>query len=764
MGGFLRGWLSRRSSERASPVDSAAVRVMQVGFPAVVFLALALWGWPVALPATLLTLLLLVRSIRNFSRTGPQLREEVVRHYRGYTLGALVRLLAWAFVLTLAMSAYGVLAFGGLSLLLAPPPLSSWRTAATGAVGVAAVVALQFCRHLLWMPGSIAASSSYLMTRFHAVWHLLTPLRLHIAAIVLGTLLATGTSILAAAFLRDGDARSAAITVLSAVLLAALTAAGAWQEEARAVHQPIEPGTGRMNVLMIGADTLRADRLGMEGYGRALTPTLDALAASGICLAQCFIPCGRTAPSLASLLTGTWPHTHGIRDNFALPSEFSTRVPILTKALTDAGYETIAISDWAGADLGKYPFGFERRLLPGDQWNIKYLIRQGPKDIRLFLSLFTHSRFGRRFLPELYYLAGVPMTDELGRDTRRLISECAASRQPFFINAFFSTTHAPFASEHPYYTLFSGRDYAGPSKFVMGLMNDPFEIIKQQRHTVADVDLDQIHALYDGCVRRFDDEVKRILDHLEACGLREQTIVVIYSDHGIEFFERDSWGQGNSVIVDGSSRIPVIIADPRRKTAVRVDEVTRSIDVAPTVLDLLGLPIPAGMEGVSLKNRADGRVDRLDLMAFEETGIWFTRVPGMPEGHLHYPELPALLEIPEIAQGTLAVKPEYREVVIRAKDRSVRSASWKLAYMPMESGVPKVMLFDLENDQSCEHDVSEQHQDRLRQLLTELATWASSRELQPCGTDPSEGGHHLAAPSDPQAVDRISASIIEERP
>jgi hypothetical protein len=110
-----------------------------------------------------------------------------------------------------------------------------------------------------------------------------------------------------------------------------------------------------------------------------------------------------------------WPHHHGVRDNFIADADTDLRVPDLPALLRQHGYATAAVSDWCGADLKKFPFGFDYVDTPDDQWNIKYLIRQGPKNLRLILSLFTHNRFGKTFLPELYYLAGVPMTTELGQ-------------------------------------------------------------------------------------------------------------------------------------------------------------------------------------------------------------------------------------------------------------------------------------------------------------------------------------------------------------
>ncbi len=434
------------------------------------------------------------------------------------------------------------------------------------------------------------------------------------------------------------------------------------------------------------------------------------------------MPCARTAPSLASMLSGRWPHSHGIRDNFSTVDEADLGRAPLPHVLQAHGYRTIAVSDWCGSDLGKFPFGFGEVDLPQDQWNIRYLIRQGPKDIRLFLSLFTHNDFGRRFLPELYYLAGVPMTSELGRRTRSAISRCAREGSPFFLNVFMSATHAPFGSEYPYYTQHASRAYSGCSKFVMSGLNEPFEVIQRQKQGKEFFDLEQVLNLYDGCVSNFDNEVARTLDHLEQCGLTDNTIVVIYSDHGMEFFERETWGQGNSVIVDDSSRIPLIIADPRRPNGQTISHTVRSVDLAPTLLDLVGLPIPKEMQGISLKQCIDGEIDDPGLAAFAETGIWVTRVPSMEENHISYPDLPDLLEIPDKRDGTMAIKAEYRDLIVSAKDRMVRTDRWKLVHLPMKDGVSR-RLFDLENDPTCLKDVSAIYPEVMAEMSVLLNKW-----------------------------------------
>ncbi|MGC2047585.1 MAG: sulfatase, partial [Gallionella sp.] len=644
---------------------------------------------------------------------------EILRYYLPYSLYALSRLGFWAFVLYLLMALAGITFYYSLATALGFP-IHRRIAAGFGLLGVVLVTGSQFCRHLLYIPGSIEASSNYRMSRFYQLWARLTPRRIDGANRAL-LLAFAGFAIAGGVRLGLKSQTEYALGLLAA---AAAFLIPAVQLRVSKEPRPICAGrrADRPNILMIGADSLRSDRLGANGNSRGLTPTLDALANRGVLFQQCFVPCARTAPSLASLLSGRWPHSHGIRDNFSTVDESDLGRAPLPHVLQAHGYRTIAISDWCGSDLGKFPFGFSEVDLPQDQWNIRYLIRQGPKDIRLFMSLFTHNDFGRRFLPELHYLAGVPMTSELGRRTRGAISRCSREEDPFFLNVFMSATHAPFGSEYPYYTQYASKSYSGASKFVMSGLNEPFEVILRQKQGKEFFDLEQIMNLYDGCVRNFDDEVARTLDHLDQCGLTDNTIVVIYSDHGMDFFERGTWGQGNSLVVDDSSRIPMIIADPRRPNGSTISYTVRSIDLAPTLLDLMGLPIPKEMQGVSLKQCIDGEINDPELAAYAETGIWVTRVPSLEEDHITYPDLPDLLEIPDKRDGTMAIKLDFRDVIVTAKDRMVRTDRWKLVHLPMRDGVSR-KLFDLDCDPTCLNDVSALYPDAMIEMSALMDRW-----------------------------------------
>jgi hypothetical protein len=258
-------------------------------------------------------------------------------------------------------------------------------------------------------------------------------------------------------------------------------------------------------------------------------------------------------------------------------------------------------------------------------------------------------------------------------------------------------------------------------------LTEPFEIIRRQGEPREEFDLEQILDLYDGCVKSFDDELGRILEYLEASGLAKNTLVVVYSDHGMEFFEHGTWGQGNSAIGDFSARIPVVMAGPSLPAQTRINGVTRSIDLAPTLLDLLGLSPVATMEGTSLARALKGAV-LPELPAFYETGIWLTTLPGTPENHLSYPGILGLLDVPDLASGTLAIKQQYQEQVVAAKDRMVRCGCWKLVYQPLIDG-KLLKLYDVGIDPGCLEDVAALQPEVTSRLWGLLQGWMAKESL-----------------------------------
>jgi arylsulfatase A-like enzyme len=654
-------------------------------------------------------LTLLMLSLRNFSRTGPQIRAEIARHFRLYTTLCLLRQTLWAFLILFWLAGFGQILY--LSWVFAGNlPFSPLGSLLAGTGAILTLSGLQFSRHLLHFPAGLMMSFPYDIRRLYPWWRKLTVTRLRwIMVLLVAGYFGLVWHSLAHSPKPERDLLGVTLLLWTLPWLLATIELPAWP------HRSSKPNNkAPLNLLLLGCDTLRTDRL--LDYPREVAPFLKALSAKGTLFARCYTPIARTAPSLTTLLTGTGPDTHGVFDNYIGDDQTKLKVQALPEILASFGYHTEAISDWSGSDLGKFSFGFQQQLMPKDQWNFRYLIRQGPKELRLFLSLFTHNRFGRVFLPELYFLAGIPLTSQLGRLTRRRLSSLV-KKQPFCLTAFFGTCHPPFGSEYPYYRLYANPNYRGASLFAMARLTDPFEIIRSQREPREAFDLDQIIDLYDGCVRCFDDEVREIFHHLRCLGLDRNTIVVIFSDHGMELFEHGTWGQGNSAIGEQSNRIPVLLFNPHVAGHGVVNQIIRAVDIAPTLLELCGITPPASMEGVSLVDFLAGK-PLPELVARFKTGLWLTRHPGIHPRHLFYPDIVELLYIPDRLSGTLAIKPEYRQQIERARDVAVCWRNWKLVRLALNP-TPRYLLFDLATDPGCREDVS----DRFPEIVAELRVY-----------------------------------------
>ena len=682
--------------------------------------------------ATASMLLILVKSLMDFTRTGPQIRNEVLKYFRFYLAFAISRL----FFLGWLACFFWALLGGTLYFAIVHTAHMTFREYLAVFLGLSAIgtaTLLNFCDQLLHKPGNICAGWQYRTSRLYGLWHLLTPGRLRLAKRVfwggIGIILGIGVG---TAGLRGEWGHVLLPGAVAAMILGYFL----WLDWAESVPVPekLPARTGPPNLVMIGCDTLRLDHLGIAGYHRNTSPFIDALCRRSSLFTHCYTPLARTAPALASMFAGVWPHQHKVRDNFTQIESCAVPEETLAAVLGRQGYRSVALSDWCGSDLKKFGFGFDEVEAPDDQWNLKYYLRQGPMQLKLFLSLFYNNPLGRLFLPEIYYQSGNPLDTVFGDRACRRICELGKSGQPFLLNVFIASTHAPFGSEYPYYLKFADKNYGGESKFIMTSLRDPNEVIEKQELTPDNFDLEQIIKLYDGCVSRFDAEVAKITNYVEACGLAENTILMVYSDHGIEFFENQSWGQGNTVFGDDfGAKIPLIIHDPRCRGGERIEQIVRTVDIAPTLLDLCGAPIPKTMAGRSLVPAMNGV--ELGLSAYQETGIWLGNIPGLHPDRRTYPNLLELLEVPDKRTGTLAIKPEYAAAIDQARDRMLRKGRWKLTYQPLKNGV-LYRLFDMETDPDCRHDVSDRHPEVLERLKLDLAEWLEADGLAPAFNAP----------------------------
>ncbi|MFO6424972.1 sulfatase [Motilimonas sp. KMU-193] len=444
----------------------------------------------------------------------------------------------------------------------------------------------------------------------------------------------------------------------------------------------VKPATSDLpNIIMLGADTLRADRLSSYGYQRRgqISPNIDALASKGLKAEQMFVPLARTAPSLSSIMTGRYPWQHRVRTNFVTAQQVDV-AGALPQVLAQQGYVTSVVGDWAATDLGKFEFGFARQSLPADQWNLTTLIAQGPKNIRLLLSLFWHHELGRRWLPEIFYVAGSAVDQHIYQLALDELDQLAAQPAPFFMTVFSAGAHIPFASRWPYYQQYSDPDYQGESKYVMSSFGSVREVMKNMARDKRSFDIEQINALYDGTVKQFDDLVGEVMAHLVELGIAENTLVVVFSDHGVDLFEQESWGQGN-LLYPSSYRIPFILYDPRDPTPRSVSHTTSSLSIAPTILQQLGVSIPSGMAIAPMTQANEQSV------AFYESGMWLGEMPGLPKDRFRYPNITELLYIPDPQQGTLAIKESYLSQINRSRLKAVRQGAYQVEQLRLTTGI-----------------------------------------------------------------------------
>ncbi|MEM9597294.1 MAG: sulfatase, partial [Acidobacteriota bacterium] len=316
----------------------------------------------------------------------------------------------------------------------------------------------------------------------------------------------------------------------------------------------------RPNLLLISIDTLRADHLGTYGYGRDTSPNIDALAAKGVVFEKAIAQAPWTTPSHMSLLTSLWPSTHGV---VSTREALAPSIPTLASVLRQEGYGTAAFCGGVTMSGQRgFDHGFDR-----------------------YRETFTF------------------LDDDETRGVWRWLDE--RSGEPFFLFLHTFEVHAPYTHPHFVEGEAAQRELAPLLSGVLGQESiQESQRLKRGLQGAGLFDREITEALYDGGIRYTDAWVGEVLAALDARGLRKNTLVVLTSDHGDEFGEHDPLAiydaHGHS-LYDELLHIPWIMAFEGRLPAERrVAEQVRSIDVMPTVLELMGLPEQSGLQGTSL--------------------------------------------------------------------------------------------------------------------------------------------------------------------
>lgn len=374
---------------------------------------------------------------------------------------------------------------------------------------------------------------------------------------------------------------------------------------------PTSPYRG---AILITIDTARADHYSAYGYGKPTSPRLDGLASRGALFERAVVPIPRTTQSLASLMTGLAPAAHGVR---TLYESLDPRFDTLAERLAEAGYKTgafVEVPFFRAVGDRLLAFGLEQGFAP---------------------RFFTDPTPGEWRAAEL--------TDRALRWLEKNKDE------RFFLWVHYRDPHAPYWPPAPFTNRFDpnhAEPYDGPlpeyfhywpvdERFVMkvpeGKTEEELKLAKERMkfgksELLTPRFIERAIALYDGEIAYTDDQIGRLLDGLAPLGLSDRVVTVITADHGESLGEHDFYFDHGEFLYDTCLRVPFVIRAPGLPP-VRVPDLVGTIDVAPTILDLLAAKPLDGIQGRSLVPLLRGESMRSHEY-FAETGE-----PLFPEGN-----------------------------------------------------------------------------------------------------------------------------------
>lgn len=322
------------------------------------------------------------------------------------------------------------------------------------------------------------------------------------------------------------------------------------------------------NVILISADSLRADHLGCYGYSRPTSPQIDCMAQRGTLCENMFCPVIPTQPSHTTIFTGQHPLTHGVVAHGG-KAKLGRGSPFLPELFLESGYTTCAVDTL-----------FRERIWFGRGY--EYIL--DPSIHHIFYAAVTQEELNQR---ALNWIETVP-------------------KGPFFMFIHYWDTHYPYVPPERYRsTFYAGGNPTDPENRALdqwwdhpigAMARDTW--LRTPDGTVTDPNY--VTALYDGEIRYLDDGIGDLFAGLDRLGLTEDTIVILLADHGESMTEHricyDHYG-----LYECTFRVPFIMHWPGGAigTRLRLTDFRQLSDVAPTLLEAAGISVPEAMDGRS---------------------------------------------------------------------------------------------------------------------------------------------------------------------
>jgi arylsulfatase A-like enzyme len=334
------------------------------------------------------------------------------------------------------------------------------------------------------------------------------------------------------------------------------------------------------NVLLVVLDAVRRDHVTPYGYDRPTTPELGALADQGTRYDRAIAAAPWTPPSHAAMFSGKYPSHNGV---FGATPNYPPDQPHVAALLSDAGYATFGFSNSFHTSTER---GFDRGF-------------------DFYHDILALPRFaGKMYEPSLDYVRH--LYDYFRRDyddsafqLRRLRTRIRRREEPFFGFINLNSAHAPYDPPEPFRSEFAADTDALDDRELLAIE----KVSGEEGYPVAMGELelseaawDVVRGRYDGEIRYMDHLLGELFDFLRREGVFENTLVVVTADHG-ELFGEHGLVYHQFTLAEELIRVPLIIKWPKRSEASVDDTLVSLVDLAPTILDTAGVPVPEDMDG-----------------------------------------------------------------------------------------------------------------------------------------------------------------------
>lgn len=341
-----------------------------------------------------------------------------------------------------------------------------------------------------------------------------------------------------------------------------------------------------MNILLLIIDALRPSHLGINGHHRDTSPNIDKIAEKGAIFSNAYTVLPRSDPAIASMLTGLYPHSHGIR--LIANKRMHESVTTLTEILKSHSYATAFVRS-GGIPRDGTEKGFDQ--YDALSWKVRNKIKRAIKD---FFNRNTHTGTAQQRVETVI----------------RWINKNKAKK--FFLMMHTNDLHWPYPIPMPFEHMFDP-DYKG---------NHDYDTWHNKKYNRGDIifghanlpqeEINHAMAHYDGGIRYVDEQLGKLFNFLTDKDIMDDTLIILASDHGEHFGERGYYFQHGASVYEPSIKSTLIMHNPKIIPAgKKIEHRVQTMDLMPTILDVLNIPLVENIEGYSLlpliREKEDGR-------------------------------------------------------------------------------------------------------------------------------------------------------------